>query len=651
MSVYWYGGTGNIDDFANHLSLNSGNSPAAPLGRVLNNTDDLVFDANSNTSATNYTVTWNVSAVCRDFTMGFTGTAKVIMAGSQRMTVYGNLDFVGGTSQITNNSTISFDWSPPVGTTKTIMSRGVGFKGQFIKNGLGTLQLLDDLLFNGPNGILNVNNGVSSFDVNGHKVSAIGVNSFSLGGPVNFVDLEFTPSSSSSSYMSMYSLSSYTVNISGTFTVKGYSTKSHTKVYGDYRYIHSLNAGAIVISNCDFYDLTVGGIADWDLSAQSDIGYVGGMSANFVPTPPVTTNLTNTTSCTWTTTATFSVRYPLPQDSVNIVGAFSANQTINMNGLRMCKNIDFSSCTGNPKMNITNNCEFYGSINITGCTPMGTAFFRLMGRGNETITCGGSIFTQTVSIQNYGVNGTYTIVDDFVSTDTTSWGSLVLNYGNLIINGDITLAGKFIKNYSGVFSNITDNGHTITCARANLVGGGGGTMTGKLIVTGTSATINDDGSVFCIGATTMNLINYTIEVADNTSAVKALKLATTSKIGKIELTGSGTMEFYTNAGVIGELKLSVNAILRLQYSYTFTVTTFTPLGAYTILSTSATTVATLAKAGGGRVSTDYGTFTKITGSPSHVWFAGSHGIDGGGNTYIYFYDIPANRGDFFDLLG
>jgi hypothetical protein len=648
MPIYWYGGSGNINDFTNHLSLNSGNSPAAPLGRVLNNTDDLIFDANSNTSATNYTVTFNVNATVRDLTVGFTGTAKVILAGSVRVAVYGNLDFIGGTAQVTNTSSLAFDFYPPNGTTKTIMSRGVSFTGQVVKqNTTGIIQLLDPMFFANGYTILN---GGALWDTNGFKVTATNVNSFGTSTDMSFDDLEITIGNNAAVYFSMFSLGNQTVTIRGTLTLNGYSNKVRLRVAGDYRYVKTLNAANVVASNVDFQELVFGGAANWDFSAQPAIGDCGGNSANFYGTTPTNVTMTNTASCTWESNGVFSPRYPLPQDNVSVVGAYIANQQINIGTARVCKNIDFSTCTGTPRVFFStyNTNEFFGSINITGITPTGTNWIQLSGRGNNTITSGGKTFTQTVSIKSVG--GTYSIADDFNSTSVTSWGALSLSVGNLVLNANVTLAGKLIKNYSGTAGNITDNGYTIICARANLLSSGGGVMTGKLIVTGISSAVSDAESVFCIGTSTMDLTNYTIEVSDATTAVKALNLQNTSKIGKIELTGAGTMNFYSNAGVIGELKLPINAILILVSSKTFTVTTFTPAGAYTILSSSATTAATLAKAGGGRVVTDYGTFTKITGSPIHVWFAGSHGVDGGGNTYIYFYDVPPNRGEFFNLM-
>lgn len=56
---------------------------------------------------------------------------------------------------------------------------------------------------------------------------------------------------------------------------------------------------------------------------------------------------------------------------------------------------------------------------------------------------------------------------------------------------------------------------------------------------------------------------------------------------------------------------------------------------------------TLAKTGGGTISSDYLSITGSNATPANTWYAGSNSIDGGGNTGWIFPTSPSNFLMFF----
>lgn len=83
-TLYWVGGTGNWSDTA-RWSLESGGTG----GQVVpTSVDDVIFDANS--GATSYTMTMNVLARCKSFTMSGPATGTLTWAGTSTLVVHGN---------------------------------------------------------------------------------------------------------------------------------------------------------------------------------------------------------------------------------------------------------------------------------------------------------------------------------------------------------------------------------------------------------------------------------------------------------------------------------------------------------------------------------------------------------------------------------
>ena len=108
-TYYWVGGDGNWSDATNHWSNASGGSPSASY--LPTSADDVVFDANSNTGTSAFTVTVDAASACLNFTAsGLDGT----MTFSSSVTNVA-LDVYGSMSLPATN----FSWTPASGITLT----------------------------------------------------------------------------------------------------------------------------------------------------------------------------------------------------------------------------------------------------------------------------------------------------------------------------------------------------------------------------------------------------------------------------------------------------------------------------------------------------------------------------------------------------
>jgi hypothetical protein len=153
--VYWFGGTGNWSDAANHWSNNSGNSPASLHGSIPGTDDNVIIDVNSGFGAGG-TLTINTdSARSHDFTCISGHTFTIARTFTNGLYVYGSLTLEAGL-------TLNAYFLSLYGTgNETITTSGVTLLGlSIIGSGVFTLQ--DDLITTGElyqeNGTLNANN-------------------------------------------------------------------------------------------------------------------------------------------------------------------------------------------------------------------------------------------------------------------------------------------------------------------------------------------------------------------------------------------------------------------------------------------------------------------------------------------------------------
>lgn len=118
-TYYWRGGAGtwNNTNTTNWATTSGGAGPAGPPTSA----DDVIFDANSDTSA-NFTVTLSSTAVCNNFTV--TAPDRTITFSGTRVTCYGNF-----TMSATNTTVTSMDIDfVATSTGKTITAAGKTFR-------------------------------------------------------------------------------------------------------------------------------------------------------------------------------------------------------------------------------------------------------------------------------------------------------------------------------------------------------------------------------------------------------------------------------------------------------------------------------------------------------------------------------------------
>lgn len=133
---YWVGGTGTWDaSTTTNWADSSGGSGGATAPTA---SDDVIFDANSNIATTNFTVTIDVGAVCRDFSTGGAGgalDAVMTLAGSATWNVFGSITIPATNLTRTYTGTIVF---ASTSTGKTITTNGVTLTGGSVEfNGVG----------------------------------------------------------------------------------------------------------------------------------------------------------------------------------------------------------------------------------------------------------------------------------------------------------------------------------------------------------------------------------------------------------------------------------------------------------------------------------------------------------------------------------
>lgn len=431
------------------------------------------------------------------------------------------------------------------------------------------------------------------------------------------------------------------LQINANFTVTGVLTFAGNSV------INRLGITALVLGGPQKTITNTGATMTWSNVDISDVGLSTAFNASAITGGSGdcggNTNITFTTGATqtwsgtsggnWTANA-WTTRVPLPQDNVVINAAFSASQTITMNGLRSGKDVDFTGVTGSPAVTTSGQALIYGSLILASGlgTITLTGALALQGRGSHSITSDGKAMAGANVLQQFTPNGTYTLTDDLNITA----------FGIQILSGTFT-AGT--KNVTASTITIT----TIQNAPIPVVNMGSGTWTTTSTATATvwssggvaAATINAQTSTIAItgvsantrtfggGAQTYNIVSYT----------------TAGSTGILNVTGSNTFKTLNFSDV-------TNArTLRFTAGTTTTITTaFNVNGtAGKLMTIGSITAAShaLSYTGVGYVSSDYLSISRSDATPASTWYAGANSTDGGNNSGWVFTIPPANTGNFF----
>jgi hypothetical protein len=261
--------------------------------------------------------------------------------------------------------------------------------------------------------------------------------------------------------------------------------------------------------------------------------------------------------------------------------------------------------------------NIYGSLSVASgvvWTNSNTVAFKGTTAGH-TITTNGVVFPNNFTFN--GAGGGWTLVD-----------SLTLNSNLIYSNGNFSDGGQSIS--MGKFDGSASNARTLT-------------KSGNWTITGSGTGAGDFSSSTITLSDTAGWIKFT----DASTTAKTLDGGSGKTFNQVWFTGAGTGDFrILGSNTIGTLTVDTppQEIL-FQPSQTQTIGTFNVSGTSGNLMTLDTTTGlgtfTLAKSGGGTVSSDYLSVTRSTATPGSTWYAGANSTNGGTNSGWTFTAPPA----------
>ncbi len=679
---YWVAGTGNWNDATNHWSDSSGGAPG--IGFSPTSSDNCIFDTNSNTTDTGYTLTVNASATCLDFTMDGPGSgANITWAGSSALAIYGSMNLIGGSTDITRTytGTISFNATSGV---KTVTTNGRSLSSNVSFNGVGgSWQLIDS--FDIGNKAITLGNG--SLDTNNQSVIAssstgglvstgtivrsltLGSSTITLGsGCVNFTDstnltlnagtstincsattsfrgggntfynVNLTSSSGSgiqpitgANTFNNLTLNGSTNNtfgfslganqiVNGIFTANGNSSIVRLLVKSDtFGTPRTITAASATGSNVDFQDITGAGGASWDLSAIT--GLSGDTGGN--------------TGITFTTADT--------QYWIGDTGNWSDSTKWSL-----------TSGGGNTgRVPLPQDDVVFDANSFSSTSQIVTDDMYRLGKNITFAGDGSGAVLNTPTFDSV--------------TDATIYGSLTLT-SDMIVS-----ASQTINLESRTSSTLTSAGHTIPSAiNVNAFSGtytlGDALNTGTRVFTLNYGTFdannfnvnlynfnsnNTNTRTLTMGSGTWNLIGVdtvwdlgtttNLTLNEGTSTIKFTDTSGSNKefsgggetyynfwsdgdisTGGLYINGSNTFNNFKDTGVVAH-----NTVF--YYGTTQTVNTFTVSGTLgnliTLNSDNNSDTFALVKSGGGTISSDYLDIQHSVATPADTWYAGLNSTD------------------------
>lgn len=418
----------------------------------------------------------------------------------------------------------------------------------------------------------------------------------------------FTRTPTSTKY-AQFKLTNANLTVNGTLNMSGYGTTDRLLVASGTigtRQTITCN-GTLTTANTDFRDITGAGSVSWDLSAITGNSGNCGNNSGITFTTPVTTNWQSGT--TWST-ATWSSRVPLPQDTATFTTAGTV--TIS-NDMPRVGTVDWTG-SSNKTWSTLSQSEVYGSINLTNLTTLSadSTTYYLYGRGSYSITSAGKTWAKQILFDC--ASGTYSFTDDYIGTALQiNTGTWTTNSFNVTLSLSISATGAGVKTFNFGSSLIT--------------------------FTGT-------GTLFSVSAsnTTMNAGTSTIKYTNNSTSAKTFAGGglTYYKLW-VATAGDGTFTI-TGSNTFNNITLDVGRTLRFTGN---TTTTFTGdgivingTGSTTTITSSSAVQHTLTKSSG-TVTVDNCniSYSKAQGGAS--WIA-TNSINGGNNTGWNFGGVVVN---------
>jgi hypothetical protein len=410
----------------------------------------------------------------------------------------------------------------------------------------------------------------------------------------------------------------------GTLTITGNSTTNRlfirSSVIGATR---TITAATTILSNCDFQDITGAGDADW---TGTSIGNALGNSGITFTTPVtryavLSGNWSNGSMWSTSSGGSAGASVPLCHDTV-ILNANSATGTYTADMPRLGADID---CTGFTRtLTTSTTASIFGSLTLSSGMTLTASpqTYTFAGRGSHTLTGAGKTWAKTIFLN--GLDGTYTLQDDFLSTEQLTIGAGTLNAND--------------KNVSA--SSLNAIGGLSSISRTVNMGSG-------------NWTLSSSSTVFLAGIAspilTINAGTSTIIFSDNGGTTKTFQ-GGNHTYHNLVLSGSGSCQ-YTITGSNNFNKLE--STKTVEHTIAFTGGTTQTIANWQIKGTSgnvvtlnSTTSSTynIIKSGGGKVGSDYLNIQRCVASPEETWYAGLNSTDNqtttGGSGWLFTFPLP-----------
>ncbi len=665
-TLYWYGWTWNWSDYTNHWSNNSGNSPASPASAAPTSADNVIFDTSSSTSNAAYTVTLDATANCLDFSMTWPwSTNKVTTSWSAWLFIYWSFTLTWWTSQITWNFgwSLNFVWTS---TWKTITTWWITTRTVIINWAWWWWTLQDNLTTNTASSDLDfkkwtldtnwktvtTRNFYSNTSVSTRTLT-MGASTINVNWSWDFVNSWLTVTSNTAILNVAWNFTwawktYYDLRITAWWLVIDWNTFTNLTITGaasktasnsfyanntitwilTFTWNSAINrllvnsstkwtvitltcTGATVnYLNCDFQDIT---ITNWTLSTNTSVWDCWG-NTWITFTSPTTTDWQSWT--TWST-ATWSVRVPLPQDTATFTTSWTATITQDMPRIWW---VDFST-SANKTWTTSTVCSFYGSINLTWLAALTNSnnLYLYEWRGSNTLNLWGFVLSKWLTIDC--VSWTLTLWSDYNNTFTDNSRSLTLNSWTL------TCWTYWVKTWI-FFSSVS------TTRTLNM-----GSWLWEITWTASSC-FNCNTSTNL----TLNSQTSTIKVTSWLLWNADVYLGWKTYYNFWNATTWNYSLGINQSNTFNDFKINAGRTVKFTNSTTQTLNTFTALwtalNKITLRNSSSTTKATLAKAWWWVISCDYIDVDYIIWSPISTWYMWANSTDWWHNTNVYFTAPP-----------
>jgi hypothetical protein len=446
-----------------------------------------------------------------------------------------------------------------------------------------------------------------------------------LNGANTFNDLSFTGITSTG-----LKIISVTANqtITGTFTCSAgtNATRRHivrSNIIGTTR---TLTCAAVSLTDVDFRDITIAGVAApatgtrigdckgnsgitftaaankyWNLAAGGNWGGSIGWATSSGGTPNIND-------------------FPLAQDTCFFEATgLNSGATITVNQDYNIGTIDMSARTTNTMtLGAAAGATIYGNwINGTGTTLTGTGTLIFVGRGSQTITSAGKIFTQGFTIDN--PTGSVTLQDAF-QTNFNSATALIISAGTFnAVTYNVTLSGA------------TSSLRSFTSS-TRTVGIGSGTWT--IAGSGNAVDASTSTNLTVTGTGTISLTSASAKTFAGGSASYSGITLNQGGAGTLTISGNNTFANITNT------YKATGATTIAFGTTTQRVGNFTAAGeagrVLTLTGTSAASPATLVLTSGTVTTPDYLTITGIRAYDLNTtWYAGANSTNNGSLGWLF----------------